>query len=125
MTAQPHSIHAGAALEEARALMDGHAIRHLPVMSDRTVIGIISDRDLQLVLGLEGTNPARFVVSDICHRKPYVVEPDTLLREVAGTMAERHIGSAIVMQGEKLLGIFTTVDACRALVSVLDKQPHA
>ena len=34
-------------------------------------------------------------------------------------MAERKIGSAIVVEGEKVVGLFTTVDALRALVALL------
>jgi CBS domain-containing protein len=34
-------------------------------------------------------------------------------------MAERRIGSAIVVKGDKLVGIFTVTDACRALADVL------
>jgi CBS domain-containing protein len=43
-------------------------------------------------------------------------------------MADRHVGSALVTRGDKLVGIFTTTDACRALARVLhelhpDKGP--
>jgi CBS domain-containing protein len=36
-------------------------------------------------------------------------------------MADRHVGSALVTRGDKLVGIFTTTDACRALVRVLQE----
>jgi CBS domain-containing protein len=39
---------------------------------------------------------------------------------VARTMAEHHIGSAIVTKNDKLVGIFTVTDACRALAEILD-----
>jgi CBS domain-containing protein len=38
-------------------------------------------------------------------------------------MAEDHIGSAIVTKNDKLVGIFTVTDACRALAEVLDGHP--
>jgi CBS domain-containing protein len=38
---------------------------------------------------------------------------------VARTMAEHRIGSAIVTKHDKLVGIFTVTDACRALAEVL------
>jgi CBS domain-containing protein len=38
-------------------------------------------------------------------------------------MAEHHIGSAIVTKNDKLVGIFTVTDACRALAEVLDGHP--
>jgi acetoin utilization protein AcuB len=119
MTEQPHTIHAGEPLERAKALMEEHGIRHLPVVNHRTVIGILSERDLNLALGPEGVNRAQLVAMDICHGRPYVVSPAAPLRQVAAEMAAQHIGSVIVMEGTRPTGIFTTVDACRALAALL------
>ena len=126
MTEQPYTVHAGEPLELAKALMQEHGIRHLPVVNNRTVVGMLSERDLNLALGLEGVNRGKLVVMDICHGRPYVVKPDARLREVAAEMAVRYIGSAMVMEGTRLAGIFTTVDACRALAALLrPPQPCA
>jgi acetoin utilization protein AcuB len=46
---------------------------------------------------------------------PYVVDADAPLSEVAATMAERHLGCAIVTEQGRVVGIFTTVDALRAV----------
>jgi acetoin utilization protein AcuB len=35
-------------------------------------------------------------------------------------MAEHKYGCAVVMQNDKLVGIFTTVDACRAFAEMLN-----
>jgi CBS domain-containing protein len=48
-----------------------------------------------------------------------VVSASTPVATVARTMAENHIGSAIVTKNDKLVGIFTVTDACRALAEVL------
>jgi acetoin utilization protein AcuB len=47
--------------------------------------------------------------------QPYTVGPGTPLDEVVSTMAEKKFGSAVVVQNNKIVGIFTTVDACQAL----------
>jgi acetoin utilization protein AcuB len=49
----------------------------------------------------------------------YCVDPHVPLRDVALAMAEHKYGSAVVMSGQKVVGIFTTVDACRALADLL------
>lgn len=49
----------------------------------------------------------------------YVVDAGASLERVATTMAERHLGSALVTRADKLVGIFTATDACRALARVL------
>lgn len=65
-------------------------------------------------------DPAWLPVGQVCHRDPYVVDPQTRLRAVVHTMAVKHIGSAIVIDNGKLVGIFTTVDACRILSSMIE-----
>ena len=51
--------------------------------------------------------------------KPVALEAAASLEHVAATTAERHVGSALVTRGGKLVGIFTATDACRALARVL------
>ena len=115
MTMHPHSIDEQATLRQAMEQMTQHQIRHLPVKRGGQVIGILSDRDLKLFFGISNINPAHLKVSSISHGHPYTVPPDAPLAEVAKKMAAQHYGSALVMKGDELLGIFTTVDACRAL----------
>jgi len=63
---------------------------------------------------------ARLVtVSDAMAQSVYSVAPEAPLDEVVSEMASRKYGSAIVMQNEKVVGIFTTVDVCRALADLL------
>jgi CBS domain-containing protein len=49
----------------------------------------------------------------------YAVSPDSPLDEVVATMAQHKYGCAVVMQNGKLVGIFTTVDVCRAFAEML------
>ena len=122
MTSQPHSVNAKDTLQHAQQLMTVHRIRHLPVMSPRSssqVMGMSSDRDLKAACGVPGINPAKIAVENVCHRNPYIVEADTPLSDVVSMMADRHYGSAIVVSQTKLVGIFTTVDACRVLTRLL------
>ena len=58
-------------------------------------------------------------VSEAMSPDPYTVSPDTLLDDVVATMAAKKYGSAVVMQNHKVVGIFTTVDACRAFAELL------
>ena len=53
MTPFPHSIDVDAPLAEAREMMRRGQFRHLPVTSARNIVGIVTDRDIKLVLGPE------------------------------------------------------------------------
>jgi CBS domain-containing protein len=81
------------------------------------VLGVVSERDLHHLVhaALPAADKARLQIRNLLRQAPYVVEMTTPLDEVALEMAERHIGSAVVVRHGKLAGIFSTVDACRLL----------
>ncbi len=121
MTPFPYSIDVDAPLAEAHAFLRERGIRHLPVTRAGGLAGILTDRDIKLALGPDlGSPPEReLAVRDVYQPDSYVVDAGERLEDVANTMAERHVGSALVTRGGKLVGIFTTTDACRALCRIL------
>jgi acetoin utilization protein AcuB len=119
MTKSPHSIGVEQSLERARAVRTEHRVRHLPVLHGGKLVGVISDRDVHLVESLEGVDPKLVTVSDAMSEAVYCVPPDTLLIDVAREMGDHKYGSTVVVSGGKVVGIFTTVDASRALAESL------
>ncbi|MCB9799623.1 MAG: CBS domain-containing protein [Candidatus Omnitrophica bacterium] len=124
MTCQPHSVDAGVSLQQAERMMSDLKIRHLPVMKDGRVFGIISDRDIKTAVSMIGADLQKMAVRDICQVPVYEVSPESLLHEVADEMAAHHYGSVVVVQNSKLVGILTTVDICRAFSHVLQQRYH-
>lgn len=122
MTATPHSIGAEQTLAHAHAVMAEHGIRHLPVLHGGKLLGILTDRDLHLIESLKDVDPKLITVSDAMSGDVYAVAPDAPLDEVVATMAERKLGSVVVLQNGKIVGIFTTVDVCIALADLLHSR---
>jgi acetoin utilization protein AcuB len=92
--------------------------RHMPVVWEGKVIGMVSQRDLALVEQLDIGRPLR--VEDIMAKEPYIVSATTPIDEVALQMSEQKIGSAIVLSSDNSqLGVFTSTDALNALVEVV------
>jgi len=121
MTPFPHSIDVDAPLADAHKLMREHRFRHLPVMSGGEIVGVLTDRDIKLVLGPDFGSPDEWElrVRDAYVERPCVVPASTPVAKVARVMAQNHIGSAIVTKHGKLVGIFTVTDACRALAEII------
>lgn len=124
MTTDVKTIDAGKTIQDAVAFMKEHEIRHLPVISNGEVVGIITDRDIKNILGIVDLDAQNVIIRDACKDVVYIVSPDAGLDDVAQTMAEKHYGSAVVIQNNQLVGILTTVDICRALYSIINQRFH-
>lgn len=122
MTRIPHTIGRDQTLTAAHHMMREHRIRHLPVLSGGRLVGLLSERDLALIETLHSVDPDLTLAEEAMTQAPYTVSPDSPLDEVAATMAEQRYGSAVVMDHDKIVGVFTTTDALQALVELL--RPH-
>src|SRR5579863_1999586 len=117
MSPSPHSVGRDQPLSVAHERMRSHGVRHLPVLDGGKLAGILSQRDALLVETLRDVDPATTPVEEAMSTDVYVVSPNTPLEEVAGAMADHKYGCAVVVDDDRVVGIFTTVDALRALVN--------
>lgn len=119
MTPSPHTIGGKTSLATVQKLMSEYRVRHLPVENDGRIIGIVSERGVRTALASGDVDV--LIAEDIMIPEPFAVSADTRLDAVASEMAEDKYGSALVEDDTgRLVGIFTTVDACRALRQVLE-----
>jgi CBS domain-containing protein len=121
MTRLPLVVSIDDGIDVVERIMKEHGVRHVPVLDGDTLVGIVSQRDVALLL-----NPAlpfgdrkRVRIRSVCTRDPYVVDEEEPLDRVVLEMAERHLGSAIVARDGQVIGIFTVTDACRVLSRLL------
>ncbi|MFY0571289.1 CBS domain-containing protein [Archangium lansingense] len=119
MTRTVHTIGTQSPLAEAHRIMNEHAIRHLPVLEGGKLVGVVSMRDLHLIETLKGVDPKEVPVEEAMAQDAYTVPPGTALLEVARTMAMHKYGSAVVAREGRVEGIFTTIDAMKALETLL------
>jgi acetoin utilization protein AcuB len=122
MTLGPVVIGSDRPMAEAHRLMRERNIRHLPVVDGGLLVGLLSQRDLYLCETLDGVDPASAPVREAMTQDPYAVGPDAALDEVAETMARRKLGSAVVVEHGEVVGLFTTVDALRALSGLVRRR---
>ena len=59
-------------------------------------------------------------VEELMSKPVCSVDPETTLAEASTVMGERHVGSALVLDGEQLVGILTERDVVRAMSSSFD-----
>ncbi|MFS8070585.1 MAG: CBS domain-containing protein [Byssovorax sp.] len=119
MSTSPFAIERTETLEAAHRLMRSEGIRHLPVLEHGKLAGIVTERDLHLIETLRDVDPKEVLVEDAMTTHPYFVSPDARIDEVVSEMAEHKYGAAVVLQNEKVVGMFTTIDAMRAFNELL------
>jgi CBS domain-containing protein len=118
MTRMPFTVAPEVSIFDARKIMRGFRVRHLPVLDRGQVAGIVSDRDIRTAETFHG--PGYLTVRDAMTTTPYVVDPETPLDDVLREMIDRKIGSALVKSPRGVvIGIFTTYDALHLLRSLI------
>jgi acetoin utilization protein AcuB len=127
MTRSPHTIGWNQPLAEAHAKMRSFGVRHLPVLRNGDLVGVVSQRDLLLVETLKDVDPNTVAVEEAMAPETYTVQKDEPVERVVEAMADHRYGCAVVLDGEDVAGIFTTVDALQLLADLLAerKAPRA
>jgi acetoin utilization protein AcuB len=119
-TPEPITVSEDMSIDDLQRLMAENGIRHLPVVREERVVGVISDRDVRVVAGLTYAERFQVTAGDLMTPDPLIVNANARLDEVALAMSERKAGSAIVLDADgKLLGIFTATDALNALIEIV------
>ncbi len=118
MTRVPMDIEQVDNVAHARRLMERLDIRHVPVMRGLRLEGVVSDRDITRAMIEHGGDIESLCIGEICQRDVLAVGPLMPIDEVARQMIDRAVGSAIVVDGRYVVGIFTTTDALKLITEI-------
>ena len=119
MTAAPYTIGDDQTLLETRKRMTKWHVRHLPVLFSGRLVGLISDRDVDIALSADRERTS--LVSDLMIESVYVAAPTEKVSHVVRTMMFRKLGAAVIAEQAKVLGVFTTTDALRLLAEKIEE----
>jgi len=125
MTADVHTVSPDTAIFDALDICHEKGVRHLPVVEDGQLVGMISDRDLRFGLGQEivsdqvAQDEGRLEVSQTPVSALMTVEvitigQDDLLTTAADRMLEHGFSALPVLKGGRLAGILTQADLLRS-----------
>ena len=133
MTPNPVTVSPRATIAEVWDLMRELEIRHVPVVEDGALVGMLSDRDLARLdvarlLTAEGADALRrelaTPVIEVMSSDVIFVELETELSDVVGLLIEHRVGAIPVVQSgtRDVVGIVSYVDVLRAVQDLLEEE---
>lgn len=135
MTSHPITITPDTPIFQALEIVRKHKVRHLPVLKDGKIVGLVTERGLLTVSPSPATTLsvyelnyvlAKVTVREAMVKNPITVAPGCPIEEAAQLMWEKRIGSLLVTEGERLVGIITQTDMIEAVVRLLGlRKPGA
>ncbi len=131
MSTQIVTVAPEASILDALHLFTLHRVHHLCVVEHRELRGVISDRDVLLAMPRPDSQNRNLVarqmlVTDVMTRDPLVARPEMPIETAAETLWRHTVNCLPVMIDLELIGVLTTRDCLRALVSIMPRlrQPH-
>ena len=128
MTRDPLTVSPAHSLADALRLTRARRIRHLPVVQDGEVVGMVSDRDVRTAMPspLTESDDSRVAfleetpVSAVMKGEPATIGPNDTVEDAAKLMRRRRIGALPVVDAHgAVLGILSESDVLDAFVEIL------
>lgn len=113
-------------LEKAEKLFNKHHIRHIPVVTDDVVVGMLSYTDLLRLSFADVTDNVdedadalvynMFTIKQVMKKNIITVSSSNSIKEVAEILATKEFHALPVVDNNKLVGIVTTTDLIKYLL---------
>jgi acetoin utilization protein AcuB len=127
MSINPVTIGPEDSVGHALELMDNHSIRRLPVLQNGKIVGLVTNQDLLKASPSPATSLSiheinylypKIKIKEVMTKDIVSVTPDTVIEQAAVIMRENKIGTLLVEQQGKLMGLITESDLFKAFIDV-------
>ena len=114
MTRNPVTVAPKAMLSTARDKMTAGKFRHVPVVQDGVLVGILTDRDLRQYVGVEERTRIEAAMTET----PLTIPPTLTVEEATQLLLKHQISGLPVLESGQLVGIITTSDILHAFLEL-------
>ena len=114
MTPGVVAVRPDASLVEAAQLMRAQDIGDVLVAGDRTVLGVLTDRDIALRAVADGVDPLTVSAQAVCTPNPVVIGPEDAVSAAVELMREHAIRRLLVVEDGHPVGIVSLGDLAEA-----------
>jgi acetoin utilization protein AcuB len=103
-------------VESAIQIMQQHSIRHLPVVEDNRLVGLVTESSLRPYLSPE---KLKLPLREVMIINPITIDPEASIDEAARLIYKYKIGGLPVVSQGKLVGIITITDILEAFIELM------
>ena len=127
MMGSPVTLKPNDTLDLANDVISLGRIRHIPIVDDGRLVGIITERDLigaaaGKIFGLKQKKKSALLksvlIKEVMKKRVVTAAPDTPIKDIAHLMADKKIGGVPVVSAGALVGLVTTTDVLRYVESL-------
>jgi acetoin utilization protein AcuB len=131
MTGEVTSLQETDSLLDAAMVFVRSSFRHLPVLRDRKVVGIITERDVKQFAPslLSRTSAEEYnqvmettPISRVMTKNPVTLRPDQPIFDAAKMLYSKRVGCMPVVENNELVGIVTTTDLLGLLIRIMEEK---
>lgn len=128
MTSDVITLQVSDTLEKAEKLFKKNKIRHIPVVHNKSILGMLSYTDILRIsfadISDDENNVDTFVydmfsIKQVMAKNVVVVKPEDTIKEVALVLSKKEFHALPVVENGELVGIVTTTDLINYLVDQL------
>jgi acetoin utilization protein AcuB len=126
------TVESTASLDDVVDIMRSKQIRHLPVVLDDELLGIVSDRDVRRALGTAAAMDAQAQesgkfymgpteISEVMTKVLRTISPSATIEATAEELLRHKVHCLLVVDDRQLLGLITDTDLLR-IIGAADKE---
>ena len=128
MTEDPICLEENASIMKAVQIMKEHGLRRIPIVRQKKLVGIVTDRDIREATPSKATALdvhelyyllSEIKIKDIMTPNPITIHPDETVEYAAVIMLENRISGLPVVDDEgHVIGIITQTDIFKVLINI-------
>jgi CBS domain-containing protein len=127
MTTNVITLNVSDAIEDAKLIFEDKSIRHIPIVKDKKVIGMLSSNDILKIAYADLSENDKdvdvsifdwFTIEQVMTKSLYVVTPETSIEDVGIIFSENEFHALPIVEDGELVGIVTTTDLIKFLVNL-------
>jgi acetoin utilization protein AcuB len=118
MVKNPITVTKDQTIQECVDLMKGHSIRHLPVVENKKLSGLVTESNLREVFLASMIEDLK--LEDVMIKDPITITPDTEIEDAAKIIYHHKIGGLPVIDNDDhVVGIITVADLVAAFIELM------